>query len=154
MSNESFAASVGDWAHQVQNATEAIFHESAQQLAHEADQLLSQSVYAGPQSPNYRRTGFLRASLMASTSQMPSINPAAEPAEGGSYTYSGAEISAVIAGSEIGRPLYYGYVAAYAAHVHYGTSKMVGRPWVTMTAQRWPAIVARAEAELKARLGL
>lgn len=153
--NLNFASAVSDWCHKVEGAVEAVFKESAQRLAHESDAMLVQMVYAAPPAKSgYRRTGFLRASLMASTSQMPAINPAAQPAENGSYTFDAGEISAVIAGAEIGRPLFLGYVAGYSAHVHYGTSKMAGRPWVSMTAQRWPQIVAQVEAELKTRLGL
>lgn len=65
-----------------------------------------------------------------------------------------AEITVVIAGSELGETLYVGYTANYAAFVHFGTSRMSGRPWVQMIAQRWPAIVAAKEAELRSRLGL
>jgi hypothetical protein len=65
-----------------------------------------------------------------------------------------AEISLVIAGTQIGETIYLGYTAEYGGHVHYGTSRMAGRPWVMMAAQRWPIIVQEVEAETMARLGL
>lgn len=150
-----FGATVEDWVNKVDGASEAVLKESAQELADEADGLLVDLIYRAPVSPSgYRRTGFLRSSLMASTSQMPAINTAARPAENGTYTFEGAEISAVIAGAELGRPIFMGYVAGYAGYVHYGANGRPGRPWVELAAQRWPQIVDRKANELKARLGL
>lgn len=150
-----FAATVSDWVDRVDGAAEAILKESAQELASEGDQLLVDLVYRAPVSPSgYRRTGFLRASLMASTSGMPAINPAAQPAENGNYSFDAAEITAVLASAQIGQTIYMGYVAGYAAHVHYGANGRPGRPWVELAAQRWPQIVDRKTRELKTRLGL
>lgn len=153
---QNFAASVADWCHNVEGATEAVFKESALAIAEEADQILVQLVYSQPVSPSgYRRTGFLRSSLMASTSQMPSINPAANPGGAGSYSFNAEEIAAVIAGAELGGPpIYLGYVAAYSGMVHYGANGQSPRPWVTMAAQRWPSIVEAKANELRGRLGL
>lgn len=151
----SFGAQVASWVNKVEGASEAILKESAQELAEEADGLLVDLIYRAPVSPSgYRRTGFLRSSLMASTASMPAINPMANPAENGTYTFDGAEISAVIAGAELGRPIYMGYVASYAAFQHYGANGRPGRPWVELAAQRWPQIVEKKANELKARLGL
>ena len=151
----TFSATVSDWIDKVEGASEAILKESAQELAEQADQLLVDFVYRGPVSPSgYRRTGFLRSSLKASTAQMPAINPSAQPAENGSYTLDPTEITAAITNMELGGKLFMGYVAAYAAHVHYGANGRAGRPWVDLAAQRWPSIVDVKSAELKARLGL
>lgn len=150
----SFAAFIEDWVNKVEGASEAILKESAQELAEESDGLLVDLIYRRPQPATYRRTGFLRSSLMASTASMPEINPTAHPAKDGSYTFQPAGITAVIAGAEIGRPIYMGYIAAYAGYVHYGAMGQPGKPWVDLAAQRWPAIVDRKAAELKARLGL
>jgi hypothetical protein len=155
MATLSFAAQVADWCRRVEGAEEAVFKESAQELAQLVDAILVQLVYSQPISPSgYRRTGFLRSSLMASTSQMPTINPAANPAEGASYAYNGEEIAAVIAGAELGDTINMGYVAAYSAMVHYGANGRAPRPWVTLAADRWPMIVDAKAAELKSRLGL
>lgn len=147
---DSFAASVADWCHAVEGAAEAIFKESVQELVAEADRLLTQLVYEAPASPNYRRTGFLRSSVRVSRTSIPLANrPQGVP--DAEYL---SEITVVIAGAELGETLYVGYTANYAGFVHFGTSRMAGRPWVQMVAQRWPAIVAAKEAELKGRLGL
>lgn len=136
----SFSAQVGSWANKVDGALEAVFKESAQELVNELYRL----VPVGD-------TGFLRASLMASTTAMPQMtkaNPgAAVPGDLG-------EIMLVIAGAEIGDTIYLGYTANYAAYVHYGARGNAPRPWVTMVAQRWTAIVATNAAEVRGKLGL
>lgn len=135
----SFAASVGDWCLKVPNALEIVFKESAQELVSQLTQLAPID------------TGFLRASLMASTSAMPQLtraNPGmAVPADLG-------DIVLVINGADLGDTIYLGYTANYAAYVHYGARGNAARPWVTMVAQRWESIVAAKAAEVKARLGL
>jgi hypothetical protein len=70
---KSFAATVGQWAVKVDGALEVVFKESAQELVSQMDKLLSDMVYDQPSSENYRRTGFLRASLMASREAMPRL---------------------------------------------------------------------------------
>lgn len=147
---DNFAASVADWCREVEGAIEAIFREAVQELVAEADRLLTGLVYETPPSPNYRRTGFLRSSVMASKSSMPLAN---RPQGAPDADYM-AEITVVIAGTDLGETIYVGYTANYAGFVHYGTSRMAGRPWVQMVAQRWPEIVKAKEAELKSRLGL
>lgn len=135
----SFAAQVGSWANKVDGALEAVFKESAQELVNELNQLAPVD------------TGFLRASLMASTTAMPQMtrtNPgAAVPADLG-------DIILVIAGADLGDTIYLGYTANYAAYVHYGARGNAPRPWVTMVAQRWVAIVEMKATEVKQRLGL
>jgi hypothetical protein len=136
---QSFAATVGDWCHKVPNALEAVFKESAQGLVSQLNELVPVD------------TGFLRASLMASTSAMPQLtraNPGMPAPD------DLGEIMLVIAGAEIGDTLYLGYTANYASYVHYGAQGRAPRPWVTMVAQRWVSIVEAKAAEVKQRLEL
>lgn len=147
---DNFAASVGDWVHDVEMALEAIFKESVQQLIEEVDQQLTQMVYNAPASPGYRRTGFLRSSAVASKTSVPLAN---RPKGAPQADYM-AEITVMIAGSELGETIYLGYTAEYGPFVHYGANGRPGRPWVTLVAQRWGSIVASKEAELRSRLGL
>jgi hypothetical protein len=96
-------------------------------------------------------TGFLRASLRASTTAMPVLsldNP------GGSFTIDQGEITLVIAGADIGDTLFLGYTARYGIWAAYGANGRPGRPWVDMVAQRWASIVSAKSAEVKSRLGL
>lgn len=136
---ETFEARIADWARKVEGAFDLLFREAAQELVSELNSLVPID------------TGFLRNSLMASTTAMPALtreNP------GGPGPDSMAEIVLVIAGAEAGDVLYLGYTANYAAHVHYGANGRPGRPWVAMVAQRWESIVATKAAEVRARLGL
>lgn len=134
----SFSATVGQWANKIDGALETVFKESAQELVSQLNELVPVD------------TGFLRASLMASTSAMPQLtraNPGmAVPDDLG-------EIMLVIAGADLGDTLYLGYTANYSAHVHYGAQGRAPRPWVTMVAQRWVAIVEVKATEVKNRLG-
>ncbi|MCO6050844.1 HK97 gp10 family phage protein [Mesorhizobium sp. RP14(2022)] len=139
MANLSFAAQVVDWVRKVEGATEAVFKESAQELVSQMQALVPVD------------TGFLRASLVASTSAMPALtlnNP------GGTFNADVGQIELVIAGSELGDTIYLGYTAKYGVYVHYGANGRSPRPWVDMVAQRWGTIVNEKAAELKSRLGL
>ena len=135
----TFEAAVGEWARKVEGAFDVVFKEAAQEIVSELNTLVPID------------TGFLRASLRASTTDMPLLtreNP------GGPVPDDMAEIVLVIAGAEAGDVLYLGYTANYAAHVHYGANGRPGRPWVSMVAQRWESIVAMKAAEVRSRLGL
>lgn len=135
----TFEAQVGEWARKVDGAFDAVFKEAAQEIVSELNTLVPVD------------TGFLRASLRASTTDMPLLtreNPGAPVPDDMS------EIVLVIAGAEAGDVLYLGYTANYAAHVHYGANGRPGRPWVSMVAQRWESIVATKAAEVRSRLGL
>lgn len=149
---QSFAAQVGSWVNGVKDAQLIILQEAAQELVSEADDLLVQMVYAAPPAASgYKRTGFLRASMVASKTAMPQLvreNP------GAPVSPDLGEIVLVINSLDLGETLYLGVTASYGAFVHYGAQGQPPRPWITMTAQRWPEIVARVEARVKSRLGL
>ncbi|WP_432475244.1 HK97 gp10 family phage protein [Brucella anthropi] len=148
---KSFAATIGQWAVKVDGALEVVFKESAQELVSQMDKLLADMVYDQPSSENYRRTGFLRASLMASREAMPRLyrdNP------GASVPPDLQQVILVINSADIGDTIYLGYTANYAAYVHYGAKGAAPRPWVTLIAQRWEEIVAAKAKEVKQRLKL
>ena len=154
----SFAASVADWVHEVEGANEAIWRESVQELAHELDVTV-------PQGGNVPiDTGFLRASLMASTAMMPVIEATSRPpssAGPGSYGPSAGQVEAVIAGADLGETIYLGYTAAYALRQNYGFTgadplgrhhSPSGHLFVERAAQKWPTIVDRVSQRLSAKL--
>lgn len=147
----TFGAVVGEWAKDTKNALEDVFKESAQELVSQMDKILADLVYDQPQRAGYRRTGFLRASLMASTEAMPGLiraNPgAAAPADFG-------DVVLVINGADLGDTIYLGYTANYGAFVHDGARGQPPRPWVTLVAQRWQAIVEAKSAEVRQKYGL
>jgi hypothetical protein len=146
---QSFAAQVGQWVEKVDGALTAVFRESAQELVSQLDQLLADTIYEQPQTPGYNRTGFLRASLMASTDAMPTLSRA-NP--GVPVPPDLGDVILVINGADLGDVLYLGYTARYAAYVHYGAQGRTPRPWVTMIAQRWEMIVADKVASVKRQL--
>ncbi|QKV17853.1 HK97 gp10 family phage protein [Oricola thermophila] len=150
MATYRFAATVEEWCKDVIEAQEAIFREASQRLVHELDDLITQLIYSDP-STDYRRTGFLRASLVASTTAMPGLT---KPNPGVPVQADYGDVILTINGLEIGETLYLGYTAKYGAYVHYGTSKMRPRPWVQMVAQRWETIVEEEAAKVRSRFGL
>lgn len=135
----TFEAQVGEWARKVEGAFDVVFKEAAQELVSELNTLVPID------------TGFLRASLRASTTDMPLLT---RENTGGPMPDDMAEIVLVIAGAEAGDTIYLGYTANYAAYVHYGANGRPGRPWVAMVAQRWQTIVAQKAGEVRSRLGL
>lgn len=136
---KTFAATVGAWAKAVPEALDIVFKEAAQEVVSQLNLLTPVD------------TGFLRASLRASTSAMPALS-LANP--GGTFTADSGEIVLVIAGAELGDTIYLGYTAKYGAYVAYGANGRPGRPWVDMVSQRWAQIVQQKAAEVKSRLGL
>ncbi|RVH27893.1 HK97 gp10 family phage protein [Sinorhizobium meliloti] len=147
MATLSFSAAVAQWADKVEGAVEAIFKEATQEVVEEMQRPVGQG---GRMRVD---TGFLRASLLASSTSMPAIS-AAKPVEGGTYTPDFGQIEAVIAGADVGDTLYFGYTASYAGYREYGANGQPADGFVRLAAQNWPIIVDRKAAELKARLGL
>jgi hypothetical protein len=150
--SDTFEAQVADWVRRVDGALQAVFQEAAQELAQEMDLLLEQTVYQRPPAASgYKRTGFLRASLVASRTAMPLLtrdNPGIPvPADLG-------DVLMVIEGAEISETIFLGYTASYSAFVHYSANGQPGAPWVSMAAQRWPQIVERATTRVRTALGL
>lgn len=92
------------------------------------------------------KTGFLRASLLASTDMMPVIDRNARPAPDSIHAEDNTQIALVIAGASLGKPIYLGFVAAYARPREYHDGM------VRLTAQRWPAIVSDVCREAVARI--
>lgn len=143
----SFAAQVSEWCQQVEGAAEAVFQTAAQEVANEVREPLA----SGGRMPI--DTGNLRRSLMASTSAMPTIKPDQE-------TFSDSGLELVIAGAELGSTVYLGFQAAYAARMNFGfvgedslgrVYNQTGYGFVDAVAQRWPQIVAAAEATVRGR---
>lgn len=149
----SFSAVIGNWCARVPEAIDAVLKGSAQRLAKEIDAELDRRVYQAPPSPSgYQRTGFLRASFVASASAMPQLiqdNPGAAV-----NADAMGSIVLIINGWDGGGALYLGYTAKYGAQVHFGANGTVPKPWVTLAAQRWPVIVSEEAAKVKQAFGL
>ncbi|MXN46058.1 hypothetical protein GR138_12740 [Shinella kummerowiae] len=143
----SFAATISEWGQAELERAEAIYQTAAQTVANEV---------RNPREEGGRMpviTGNLRRSLMASTSEMPTIKPE-------QTTFADSGIEMVIAGAELGGAVYLGFQAAYAPRMNYGfvgedslgrVYNQAGFGFVDAVAQRWPQIVAEAEAKVRSR---
>lgn len=136
VSGIDFAAQVDAWCNASEQRLTAVFRQSAQDVSSIAQGYLSGGLVKV-------QTGFLRASVRASKDDMPQINSGAKPAEGQSYSDNFGQIVAVIASAQIGETINVGWTASHAAYVHYGTTKMPPRPWVALSAEQWPTVVAK-----------
>lgn len=83
-------------------------------------------------------TGFLRASLVATTAAMPLIDMNARPAEGQTYAMGSYEAAIISAG--MGDDIFLGFTASYAA------AREVKDGFVEGAFQDWMATVRRNEA--------
>lgn len=142
----NFSAQVADWVKNGKTACEAVFRESAQRVV----DIMQTTRGAGGNMPI--DTGFLRASLVASSTSMPQIRADAKPAPGASYGYDSGPIALVINNTPLGGKVFTGYTANYSSYAEFGTSKTPARLFVTLASQKWPTIVKQVEAELSARL--
>lgn len=146
MSNLSFAAQISDWTSQEKERIEAVF-----QTASEA--VFNEMTDPGGRVP--RVTGNLARSVVASVNEMPPIRP-----EKIDYPDTEQVSIGVIQGAELGQTVWIGFQAAYSARVNYGfvgqdslgrLYNQAGRAFIEAAQQRWPQIVAEAEAKVRGR---
>ncbi|WP_037076079.1 MULTISPECIES: hypothetical protein [Neorhizobium] len=148
MATLSFSAAVAGWADKVPEAVEAVRNQSAADVVKEMQTLDSE----GGRLPF--DTGFLWASLMASTATMPRINPGAQPVDGRTYSFDFGTIEAIIAGSSLEDDLYFGYTAAYAGHQEYGANGRAPAGFVRGAVQNWSVHVNRNAEKVGKAFGL
>ncbi len=100
-------------------------------------------------------TGFLRASLMASTAPIPLWGKDA-PAKGGSYTPDLAALQARIMAAKIDQVVWLGFGAAYARRLEYGfvgtdslgqSFNQSGFGFVARAVAKLPGMIAEAAAD-------
>lgn len=130
----SFSAQVSERTSTYRRRIEATFKSSAQDIAEEVTTPVSQG---GKMRVD---TGFLRSSLLGSTSAMPLIDRSARPAEGQSYSPTDADIELVILGAQLGQTIFLGFTASYA-----GIREVKDR-FVLSAAQNWQNTVDRNAA--------
>lgn len=136
-----FSKIVDDWCRQQPKRMEAIWKEASQRTVSLAQSYVPVS------------TGYLRASVTAAIDSMPPIQSGSRPA-GGSYNYTGAQITGVISGAELGQTIFVGYTAGYAGYVEYGTSRMAPRAFVGRAAEQWSITVSQVVGDLRGRAGV
>jgi hypothetical protein len=143
VNNLDFSVTVDNWVKATNQRITAVWKESTQRL----NSVVVQNLSGGLVNV---QTGFLRASERASTDEMPSIVQT-QPKPGSSYPFDGGQISAVIAGAQLGQTIYLGWTANYAPHIEYGTQHMAPRPFIGMAVLQWPVIVNGVVQEAKSR---
>lgn len=141
VSNLSFGAAVDEWVQQTEQRMEAVFKESTQRTVSIAQDIIP------------RDTGFARASVRASTEEMPPIDDKARGEKGASYSYNSGEITLTIAGAELGQTIYVGWTASYVQFLEYGHSKQAPAGFVGLAAAQWQHTVDVVTQELKGRAG-
>ena len=132
---ERFSATVERWANQTQDDLHEVFQLAVQYL-------LDDVIDTTPVD-----TGFLRASLKASTSgHLPLVD--GRGAIGGSYATDDYVVT--ILASDPGDVIYASYTANYAAYVENGSRGRPGRHMVKLAVQDWQAYVNRAVSVVRA----
>lgn len=142
-----FTAQVSSWTAKTEGALTEVFRESAKRVY---DQMIRPQDGGGNIPVD---TGYLRASARASTRAMPRILKSREGKEGQFYSPSG-QVETMIASAELGKRLYIGFQAAYAARANYGSKKQKGYLFVEQAAQNWRSIVRQAESDVSQKFGI
>ena len=143
-SQSSFSAQVSAWVAETKGRAKAVRDESAQRVI----EVMQTPVGAGGNLPV--DTGFMRASLLATTGEVNFV-ARGRPDGGGRYAYDGGHVSLVIAGADLNDTITAVYTANYARHVEYGARGRPGRRFVALAAQQWARIVSEVAAEAQSR---
>lgn len=151
MAQGAFAAQVSAWVRKTKARQEAVYKGSAQAVVKIMQTTRSEG-------GNLRRdTGFLRASLVATTGgTLPSVTFKPDGVE--TFAYDAGPVNLIISGAEIKDPVSVVYTANYARPREYGSRGQPGDRWVGLAAQRWPQVVeqecAKAKASVASRAGV
>lgn len=146
MAQGSFAAQISGWVKETKERRDAVHKGSAQRVV---------AIMQTPrrEGGNLRiETGFLRSSLVASTSDaLPAQTT--KPDGGGVFSYDAGPINLIIANADIKDPITVVYTANYARPREYGARGQAPDRWVALAAQRWPQVVEQECLEAKSRAG-
>lgn len=147
VSSLSFSAAVDEWCKKAEGRMTAVFKESTQRV-------FSLAANAVPID-----TGYARASVRASLSSMPPINPRSRPersrkadeARGSLYKFDPQGVVLTINGAQLGQTIYIGWTAAYVLYLEYGSSMQAPLGFVRVAAAQWQPIVNQVVKEAKLR---
>jgi|SRR6478609_12002539 len=141
-SGNVFAAVVGEWVLEMKGYTKAVWQESAIAFMY----YMQLPVLRGGRMPV--RTGFLRASLMVSTSPI-SYAALNNPNENSTYVWFPTEAENMIRSAAVGSTIYFMYQAVYANRMEYGDTHIMGYGFQRLAVQAFPSI----QDQVIARLG-
>lgn len=139
VSNLEFVSVVDDWVKATEQRMTAVFREATQRTVSLAQQRIPVD------------SGYARASVVASTSAMPPINPRSRNATGDKVAYNAGEIVTTIASAQLGQTIYVGWTASYVGLLENGHSRQAPSGFVKLAAMQWPQTVAAVTQEAKAR---
>ena len=122
-----FSAQVDAWVAATKERTEAVTKKSIERTV----EFMQRPVARGGNMPVL--TGYLRNSLLGSTSSMPAMRENA--------TSEAESIVLALVGLKMGETFYAGYTASYSAHVEYGARGRPARRFVGLAAERWQTTV-------------
>lgn len=142
MAQGSFSASVSAWVAEKKTRMTAVRNESIQRVL----EVAQTPVAKGGNMPV--DTGFLRASLQVVAGD---ANFTLRENPGGKHSFNGGEVTLILAGAPLGKPIEAVYTASYARHVEYGARGRPGRRFVGLAAQQWARIVDEVSREAQAR---
>lgn len=135
----NFEAQVSLWTRETEQRMTAVFRQATQETVSKIQSRIPVD------------TGFARASVRASLSEMPLIDPGAKAPAGAKGIPAPSEYVLTIAQAQLGQTIYIGWTAAYVIHLEYGHSKQAPAGFVGITAQEWPQIVLSVAARAEAR---
>jgi hypothetical protein len=147
---DTFMATIDDWVKQTSERQLGVFREATKKVVRQAQTGI-------PHIPV--DTGFARASIRASLSSMPLIDPSMaaphvkgrEPRSGEIYPYDDSDVVLTIASANLEETIYIGWTANYVVFLEYGHSQQAPSGFVRLAAEQWPQIVSDTVNELKAR---
>lgn len=142
----SFEAQVSAWVAATKQRTVAVRNESAQRIVEIAQR---------PMAAGGRMrvdTGFLRASLLATTSTaLP--GPTFKPDGDVRFSYDPGQVALTIAGADLDDVITAVWTANYARPRNYGSRGQPGDHFRDLAAQQWTNVVAQVAAEAQSRAG-
>jgi len=137
----NFASSIDSWVAATKDRMTRVFRESTQRVASLANNGVPVDL------------GFARASIQASTEEMPSIDPTKDnkAKKVGDLASAFGQVTAVIANARLGQVIYVGWTAAYVLPLEFGHSQQAPSGFVRIAIAQWDHVVARVTEEAKAR---
>ena len=140
----SFSAKVSSWVAESKERMTAVRNMAVEAVV----EIAQTPVGAGGNMPV--DTGFLRASLFATTSGV--LPPSRDGPGDGSFSYDASDVLLTLAGASLDDVVIIGWSASYARYVNYGARGRPGTKFRDLAAQQWSRIVAEASRELEAKV--
>lgn len=139
----SFALEIEEWTIEAKNYTKRVWQNSVLDFV----EYMQLPVYVGGNMPVL--TGFLRSSLLCSTSPVAAGTMEKPGGDTMSFDWDPSDVESVILGAKVGQTLYMGYGAVYAGVAEYGGPDRPARGFQRLAVQEWPEILADNIARLR-----